>query len=341
MARSTLELSCSELSEAHDVVALVPADFRLASGERLPQTCLRGRLQGRPGGPVVAVAGGISSGRFVASKPDGSAGWWAQTVRTGGPVDLATVRVFSFDFAPYAEGLERPLTLTTHDQARLVSLLLDAAGVRRLKAFVGASYGGAVALAFAELFPERLERLVAISAAHRADPLATAWRGIQRRILAFAAEVGRPEAGVALARELAVTTYRTPEEFRARFAGPPASAAGDPYPACEYLIAQGARYPSVTTPARWTTLSDSLDRHAVEPERINVPATLVAFDSDRLVPLADVAELARRLPNLERAVVASSLYGHDGFLKEPSVIADALRTALSALNRPELEGLAA
>ena len=60
-----------------------------------------------------------------------------------------------------------------------------------------------VGLAFAELYPDWAEQLIVVSAAHRAHPQATAWRGIQRRILQFAVAAGRPEEGVALARELA------------------------------------------------------------------------------------------------------------------------------------------
>jgi len=44
-----------------------------------------------------------------------------------------------------------------------------------------------------------------------------AWRGIQRRAVRLGIEAGRPKEGMKIARELAMTTYRTAEEFADRF----------------------------------------------------------------------------------------------------------------------------
>lgn len=323
----------SRPAEAVDVRVAIPADFRLESGERLAQAELVGRLHGPEGAPVVAVAGGISSGRFVHRTETNGLGWWSGAVGPRAPIDLNRLRVLAFDYPPAAEGADRPVTITTRDQARLLGLLLDRLGIARLSAFVGASYGGMIALAFGELFPERVERLVVVSAAHRTHPQATAWRGIQRRILELAAAAGRPEDGVALARELAMTTYRTAEEFDARFDSQAPARAGEAYPVCDYLTARGRAYRTHTTPARWTSLSDSIDRHRVTPEAILAPTTLVGFASDRLVPIDDVRELAARLPTLFRLVEAPSLYGHDAFLKEDALVGDILRDALKEIAR--------
>lgn len=315
-------------ADAYDVSAPIPADFRLQCGRKLSQGRVTGRLHGPEDAPLVVVAGGISSGRFVHRTETNGLGWWSGAVGPRAPIDLNRYRVLGFDFAPGAAETTAPVTITTHDQARLLAVLLDHLGIERVSAFVGASYGGMIGLAFAELFPGRAGQYVIVSAAHRAHPQATAWRGIQRRILQLAQAAGRPEDGVALARELAMTTYRTPEEMAERFPTEAPAAAGQAYPVCEYLTARGRAYRTHTTPARWISLSDSLDRHTVTPEAVVDPVTLVGFTSDRLTPIDDLCELAARLPALFRFVEAPSLYGHDAFLKEDALVGAILREAL-------------
>lgn len=322
---------------ACDLAAAIPAGFRLDSGQTLTQTQVKARLHGHAGAPLVAVAGGISSGRCPHTTPEGDRGWWAEFVRPGGPVDLDRLQMLAFDFAPDAgTAPDQPLTLTTHDQARLLALVLDEIDAQRLAGFIGSSYGGMVGLAFAELFPERIERLVVLCAAHRSHPMTTALRGVQRRILGLAAEAGRPEEGVALARQLAMTTYRSADEFAARFDDAAPAEAGGLYPVCEYLTSRGRAYAGTTSVSRWISLSDSMDRHRIQPETITTPTTLIGFPTDRLVPIEDLRELAARLPQLERLYEIPSVYGHDGFLKEVVALSPLLRSAL-----PQVQILAA
>ena len=311
-----------EAIAGQDVQALIPDDFRLESGQRLTATQVVGRLHGASG-PLVVVAGGISSDRFATR-------WWPWAVKAGGPIDLDRVRVLGFDLLP---GRENPgVTITTTDQARLLALLLDALGEPRIDAWIGASYGGCIGLAFAAAFPERLGELAVISAAHRAHPAATAVRGVQRRLLAFARDCGREAEGLALARQLAMTTYRTAEEFALRF-GPTAPAeAGQPYPVCDYLIARGEAYAGATSADRWISLSDSLDRHRVDPRGVRCPITVIGVSSDTLVPIEDSRELARLAPNLRRLVEVRSVFGHDAFLKEREQIGRLLHDITSPLN---------
>lgn len=315
-----------------DVHAPIPADFRLESGQRLTATQVVGRIHGRDGGPLVVVAGGISSGRFATR-------WWPWAVRAGGPVDLDRVRVLAFDLLP---GRDEPgVTITTADQARLLALLLDSMDEPRIDALVGASYGGCIGLAFAAAFPERIGELAVISAAHRAHPAATAWRGVQRRLLAFARDCGREAEGVALARQLAMTTYRTADEFALRFSPTPPAGAGEPYPVCDYLIARGADYAGATSADRWISLSDSLDRHSVDPRAVRCPLTVIGVTSDALVPIDDSRELAAHVPNLRRLIETASIFGHDAFLKERELIGRALHDVLTPLTALQSSEIAA
>lgn len=302
-----------------DFCVLLPPDFRLQSGERLSRPELALRTHGDPSRPAVVVAGGISAGRAVA---DGGreTGWWRDIVAPGGAIDLDRYCVIGFDFLPNAGETAR--TISSHDQARALAYALDKVGVKRLKGFVGASYGGMVGLAFAETHPARVERLCVISAADRAHPAATALRGVQRRIVALADRLGAPQDGVSLARQLAMVTYRTPEEFAERFAHAPGACAGDPYEVCRYLIARGDAY---DMPAqRFVTLSDSIDRHIVDAASIVAPTLFIASESDRLVPAEDIRRLASRAANA-KVFTLPSLFGHDAFLKEPSAIGPVIK----------------
>src|SRR5204862_1293609 len=116
--------------------------------------------------------------------------------------------------------------------------LLDHLGIEKLGAIVGASYGGMVALAFGERYPQRVERLVVISASDVAHPMATAWRSVQRNIVRLGISANQPASGLELARALAMSTYRSPEEFAARFRAAPSFNTGRAvFPVEEYLHA--------------------------------------------------------------------------------------------------------
>ena len=150
-------------------------------------------------------------------------------------------------------------------------------------------------------------------------------RRLQRRIIEFAVKNGDAQGGVALARQLAMVTYRTPEEFGERFKSTPGAAAGDPYDVCEYLVARGNAYGM--DPRRYVTLSDSIDRHRADLTKITAQSLVIAADSDRLAPLADLKRLAAALKGAG-FIQISSLYGHDAFLKETDVIGPHLKKFL-------------
>lgn len=317
MSVSTKEKSedCTQKAEAFcDVTVFLPKDFTLDSGESLSRPELRVRVYGDLEKPAVVVTGGISAGRKVADAKDGK-GWWRDLVHSGGPIDLDKFCVIGFDFIPNVGETAR--TVSTVDHAKALVDALNVLDVKKVYAFVGASYGGMIGLAFAQHFPERVEKLCAISAPGRPHPSATALRGVQRRIIDFALKNNDPKAGVALARQLAMVTYRTAEEFGERFDSIAGEAAGDPYDVCEYLISRGNAYDMDAE--RYLTLSDSIDRHRVDPADVSVDSLIIAATSDRLAPIDDLRRLANGIAK-SKFVEIDSLYGHDTFLKEVSVI---------------------
>lgn len=307
--------------EFDDIEIPIPAGFRLASGDTLADAAISVRCVGRRDGPQVIALGGISAGRDVC----GVRGWWRETLIDHDAVDLRRFGLIGFDFTPTCDQRVR---ITPQDQARLIEIALSDLGVARVHAVVGASYGGMVGLALAARAPERVGRLCVISAAHQPSALALAWRGVQRRAVEFGIRAGDAEAGLSLARQLAMITYRTGEEFTARFgAGVDAEGRGE---VDRYLEARGEAYARSMAPRRWLSLSEAIDRFAIDPAGVRVPTALVACPEDQLVPIADIRRCAELLPNLVRFEELPSLYGHDAFLKEPARLAPLLRNFLES-----------
>jgi homoserine O-acetyltransferase len=280
--------------------------------------------------PCVIVAGGISAGRHLAPNdafPE--PGWWAAQVGPGAALDPTRLRLVAIDWLGADGTLDAPIA--SADQADAIARVLDRLGVRRAAAFVGCSYGAMVGLQFAALHPQRLERLVAIAGGDRAHPYARAWRGLQRRIVSFGRGDGASREGLALARQLALLSYRTPEDFAARVARAAEDLADADASADAWLQARSEAYVARTSPTAFLRLSESIDLHVVDPARVTVPTTLVAVAQDQLVPLQDLAALAERLPRLRRLQVLRSRFGHDAFLKEHAAIAAVLEEALADL----------
>lgn len=302
--------------------------------------------------PVV-VLGGISAGRRLAPTPDDPGnGWWPGVVGSGSALDPSRRRLVGIDYlgGPTPDGdLLRPVT--SHDQARALAALLDRLEMPRAS-LVGASYGGMVALAFAELFPERVSRLVVLCAAHRTHPMATAWRSVQREAVRLGARAGRVAEGLALARALAMTTYRSAAEFEERFSprpapsvtpesgesagrcdGGPNRGAGRPggprFPVENYLSARGADFADRFDPERFLALSESIDLHWTEPSSLPATALVVSVASDVLVPPWLVDRLVEQSGGEAGHIVLESPFGHDAFLKETEHMSAFARSGLA------------
>jgi homoserine O-acetyltransferase len=299
----------------------------------LPQFELFGRIDA----PVVVVLGGISASRHVAANDDNPApGWWESSVGSRKAIDPARVRVLGVDFLDGGCGSDgQPeRVVTTHDQADAIAQILNEIGVARVHGIVGASYGGMVGLAFAEAYPERLERLVVVSAPHQPHPMSTALRSLQRRIVQLGIDTGEASESLALARGLAMTTYRSAREFAERFECAPVELSSNDaiFPVERYLRHHGERFAATWTPERFLALSLSSDLHNVDPSRIHTPTTVIAAEGDTIVPRAQLVALVAQLAGPVRFAELSSINGHDAFLTEPEQLAPILESALSPLS---------
>lgn len=327
---STATQSASPLREG---TLELEGEWPLHHGARLRNVRIAWRLTGPKEAPIICALGGIWSDRELFDPQDSRRGCWREIVGPGRPLDSGRFQILSFDYLGGRGGSTTPEpgtkfpSISSYDQAEALARIMDHLGLASVRAIVGGSYGGMVALAFAERYPERVSSLLVVSAADRPHPMAVAWHSIQRHIVQFAIDGGRGPEGLKLARAIGMSLYRSPEEFAARFSGLPSQRDGRfVFPVESFLFAETSETTGIR-PEAFLCLSESLDLHLVDASRIFVPTTAVAAREDQLVPLGDVRALTARIAGAHLHEI-SSIHGHDAYLRESTQLRAILAAAI-------------
>jgi len=243
--------------------------------------------------------------------------------------------------------------VTVRDMVRAQALALEQLGIRRLKAVLGGSIGGMQALQWAIDFPERVERCIAIGATPL-SAMGLALNHLQREAIALDPNwqdgnyETTPAKGVALARAIAMCSYKSADLFEERHGraenrkGPsPYESAIGKFDVAGYLEHQGESFVARFNPNAYITITRAMDRFdpsrdygadAAAFGRIRARCTLVGISSDWLFPSRDVERLSESIRDAGarcefRELV--STHGHDGFLADCDQLVPILRRALS------------
>ncbi len=315
--------------------------FALESGLRLPSVTVAYRTWGRPnarGDNAVLVCHALTGSADVDR-------WWGALLGPGRALDPDRDFVVCSNVLGGCYGTTGPTSLrpggqrrwggdfpavTVRDIVRAQAALLDALGIRRLRLVVGGSLGGMQALEWALLFPDRVDAIapIAVSARHSAwciglseaqrqaiyaDPR---WRGGH-----YPPDDG-PAAGLAVARQIAMCTYRSRASLEGRFSRGEAESGG--FAVESWLRHHGRTLVDRFDANTYVTLTRAMDTHDVGRGRggwrealatVHVPALVVSIDSDVLYPPLEQEELAAALPAGTLATLRSP-HGHDAFLIE-------------------------
>jgi len=209
---------------------------------------------------VILLHTGLSASSHAHSTPQNpKPGWWEKFIGPGGCLDTNKYHIIctnviggcygstgpsSIDPADGKHYATRFPILTMEDMVRAQFRLLDALGIQKLYASVGASMGGMQSLAAGVLFPERVGRIASISGCARSHPYSIAMRHTQRQVLMMDPNWARgyyygripPHAGMKLAREIATVTYRSGPEWEQRFGRRRADPSRQPALCPDFLI---------------------------------------------------------------------------------------------------------
>ncbi|MBV8859042.1 MAG: homoserine O-acetyltransferase [Acidobacteria bacterium] len=342
--------------------------FRVSGGELRPLTlryATYGELNVKRDNAVL-VCHALSGSARVAD-------WWPELFGPGRPFDTERHCVIGVNVVGSCYGSTGPRStdartgkpyggdfplVTVGDMVRAQSVLLARLGVERLHAVVGGSIGGMQALRWAVDFPNRVERCVAIGAAPL-PALGLALNHLQRQAImndplwrgGHYTENAPPRAGLALARSIAMCSYKSAELFDERFARKPDRAGEDPgrslgerFDVAGYLDHQGRTFTRRFDANSYLILSKAMDTfdlargYASEEaalRRITARVLLVGITSDWLFPSSEIHALARRMSSAGvrcRYEELESSHGHDGFLADADLLAPLLSEALSERN---------
>lgn len=269
---------------------------------------------------------------------DAAGGWWRALIGPGRAIDTDRYAVLSPNLLGSCYGSTGPCSyagkpfppVTPRDQARLVGLLVDELGVASPALVTGGSLGGMVSLEWTLEHPGRARATAVIAAPAAHTAYAIAWNHIQRQLVS-----GFGVRGVALARQVAMITFRTEAELGERFGRCATADAG--WQVASWLDHHGEKLAARFDAATYTTLLDTMDSHDVGRGRGGVASALGAISGHVLavgIPgdLLYSAEEVHRWSLLAGAEYREiiSEHGHDAFLIELDQVGRILADALAA-----------
>lgn len=242
---------------------------------------------------------------------------------TTGPTSLdpKTGKVYGRRFPP----------LTIRDMVHLQARLLKILGVQQLKLVIGGSLGGMQVLEWAALYPQQIEKIAVIASSGRHSAWCIGLSEAQRQAIyadpnwnsgEYALEK-QPTNGLAVARMIAMSTYRSRASFEEKFSRQQqVEVQAQSYAIANYLQHQGQKLVERFDANTYVKLTQAMDNHDIARDRgdyravlsqIRQPALIVAIESDILYPPVEQQELAEFIPQAKLTWLRSP-HGHDAFL---------------------------
>lgn len=302
---------------------------------------------------------------------DGRVAWWSPLIGPGRPFDTARYFVICSNVLGGCYGSTGPASLnpatgrsyglsfplvTIRDMVNAQQRLLVHLGVRELAMVAGGSVGGQQALEWSVSYPEIVRKVVVVAATDALTAQAVAFNEVERQAIMadprwqggnYLPDQG-PDAGLAIARMLAMITYQSEEAMEQRFARRPAqypnstapsgyASFGQRFDVENYLYHQGETLVRRFDANSYLYISRAMDLYNVSDgypsledalRRIKSEALFIGIRSDFLFPAARVRKLAEQVSQVGGSatyIEIDSPHGHDAFLKEWEQMTTALK----------------
>ena len=277
-------------------------------------------------------------------------GWWDDLIGPGKSFDTNKYFVICSNVIGSCYGSSGPTStnlgndkayqasfpkVTVRDMVRVQKELIDYLGVKKLKSIAGGSLGGMQVLEWAVLFPDIVESIIPIATSAKHSPWAIGIGEVERQAIKNDPNwnngfyTKQPEEGLALARKIAMLSYRTFQSYNNKFGRDTTIEKsileeGNDFQVNSYLNYQGNKLVKRFDANAYIRLADAMDYNDLGYDRgelekvlesIKAKTLTIGISSDLLYPLEEQKFIAKNIPNAEFTEVQSE-HGHDGFLVE-------------------------
>lgn len=269
--------------------------------------------------------------------------WWPHTVEQGRFLDPERWFVVCACFLGSPYGTTSPVSLnpatgraygadfpmiTVRDMVALHRRLAERLGIERVELLIGSSIGGFQAMEWAIADPDFARRVALIATCTRSSAWAIAFNESQRMAIEadqsfYGEALDGGAAGMAVARSMALLSYRGPEAYNATQSDPDGERLSG-FRATTYQQHQGEKLRRRFNAHCYYRLTEAVDSHNIARGRgsvaevlgsIKARALVVAISSDILFPPSDHTVMVENIPQVEYRLIDSP-FGHDGFLVE-------------------------
>lgn len=280
----------------------------------------------------------------------GKPGWWDELIGPQKIFDTNKYFVICSNILGSCYGTTGPASLnpqngkpyqadfpkvTVRDIVKVQKKLLAELGVNKLVTISGGSLGGMQVLEWAVMFPDFVQSIIPIATSAKHSAWAIGIGEIERQAITNDPEwkngyyETQPEKGLALARKIAMLTYRTMPSMEEKFSRQLTENENffdekNNYQISSYLDYQGEKLVNRFDANTYITLTNIMDYHDLSFNRGNIDDVLksikaktlsIGIDSDLLYPVEEQKFIAGKINNAEYAEI-KSIHGHDAFLIE-------------------------
>tara|TARA_A100001015_G_C15043258_1_gene741402 strand:- start:2879 stop:4000 length:1122 start_codon:yes stop_codon:yes gene_type:complete len=308
---------------------------------------------------------GDAHAAFSSAEDESYIGWWDRFIGPEKAIDTTQHFVLCINVIGGCKGSTGPASLnpetnkpygtdfpiiTIADMVTAQKALIDHLGISTLKAVIGGSMGGMIALSWTAQYPENVRTCIPIAATGQVSPLAVAFDSVGRKAIRTDAnytdghyyDQSTPTAGLSVARMIGHITYLSEQSMDKKFGRDLQDASGyhfhfgSEFQIESYLNYQGEKfvnrfdansYVYLTKAVSYFDLANSYGSFDNAFRKSTARFLVIAITSDWLYTPKQSKAIVNSLMRLNKDVSYAeidSYYGHDAFLIENDELNQAL-----------------